>query len=313
MELRHIRYFLVVAECLNFTKAAEKLCIAQPPLSRQIRDLEEELGTPLFERKSRGLQLTEAGRQYRQYAVQIVNLADQSAQVIRNMEKGLQGTLYLASVEGQAPRLLSRWIAGFHKLYPRVEYSLWNGNSDDIADRTMRGLCDLAILTEPYNGEGFSGFPVWEEPWIVMIPPDHPLAGHSGHTITPAELAPYDLIIPSRHSREGEIGHWFEGTGQKPHIIGKMAHMLNAFELAEQGVGICIYPAAAAYYAQNSNIIIKELREPAVTAVYVLVYSSQRPLSLVASAFLEYVRQHPAPVPLHESSGGASAPALQPR
>ena len=140
MELRHIHYFLVLAEEKSFTKAAEKLLIAQPPLSRQIKDLEEELGVPLFTRSPRGVALTEAGVKFRQYALQIEHLSHQSIEVVKEMNKGLQGTLYIASVEGRAPHLISEWVAGFHKLYPHVEFNLWNGNSDDVLQRHAKLL-----------------------------------------------------------------------------------------------------------------------------------------------------------------------------
>ena len=140
MELRHIRYFMAVAEELNFTKAAEKLHMAQPPLSRQIQDLEKELGAQLFHRTPHMLKLTEEGVLFSQYAVQILELARRSAEGIRELHTGLTGTLYLASVEGHAPRLISEWIAGFHKLHPHVQYDLWNGSSDEVTDRVTKGL-----------------------------------------------------------------------------------------------------------------------------------------------------------------------------
>ena len=153
MELRHIRYFMAVAEELNFTRAAEKLCIAQPPLSRQIKDLEQELDVELFLRKPHVLQLTEEGVLFKQYAARVLELVNRSAEDVREMKQGLQGTLYLASVEGHAPRLFAEWIAGFHKMHPHVQYNLWNGNSDDVINRVMKGICELAIIMEPHNAE----------------------------------------------------------------------------------------------------------------------------------------------------------------
>nr|MCR4749030.1 LysR family transcriptional regulator [Lachnospiraceae bacterium] len=157
MELRHIRYFLAVAEEGSFTKASQKLNIAQPPLSRQIRDLEEELDTQLFERKARGLSLTESGERFFLYASRIRQLADQSFEDIKEMNEGLTGTLYLATIEGHAPSLFAGWIAEFKKRYPLVEYELWNGNTDDVVKRIQSGLSDIAVITSPYDEEGLDG------------------------------------------------------------------------------------------------------------------------------------------------------------
>ena len=292
MELRHLRYFLAVAEELNFTRAAEKLLIAQPPLSRQIHDLEEELGVPLFLREHHSVQLTEAGQLFRQYAQQIVALAEKSAEQVRELERGMTGTLVLAMVEGHAPQLVSRWVAGFHRLHPSVEFELWNGNSDDVCLRVSRGLADLGVITAPYNAEGFHGISVHREPWVAMIPPGHPLARLPGDTVPMRSLLPYDLIIPSRESRRQEILDWFGRAGgdAAPRIRFRIAHMLNAYELTEQGVGIAIYPAAAASFSGNRGVTIKRLVEPAHLAEYILIRSARHPANAVSAAFLDYVR-----------------------
>lgn len=290
MELRHIKYFVTVAEEGNFTKAAEKLMIAQPPLSRQIRDLEEELGAPLFIRKARGLQLTEAGNRFLLYANQILHLAEKSAEDIKEMYTGIQGTLFLATVEGRAPRILAEWIKDFHEKYPLVEYNLWNGNSDDVCNRVNNGLCDVAIITAPYDHEGLTGIDVGSEPWIAMIPESHPLAKEKGDSIDLIKLSEYDLLIPSRQSRKQEIEGWFAPLGVKPKVIGRLAHMLNAYELAAKGVGISIFPAAAADYF-NEGIVVKKLANPAVIASYVMVRNSERTLSTVAQEFWDYINE----------------------
>ena len=176
MELRHIHYFIAVAENLNITRAAQQLKIAQPPLSRQIRDLEAELGAPLFERSPQGLRLTPAGNTFLQYARQITDLAARSKEHIAEMADGLQGTIYIASVEGHAPRLLSRWISAFKDSYPHVQYSVWNGSTDDVIYRVTNSLSEIGIITEPHNDEGLFSIPVYKEPWTAMIPSSDPLA-----------------------------------------------------------------------------------------------------------------------------------------
>ena len=283
MELRHIRYFLTVAEEGSFTKAADKLCIAQPPLSRQIRDLEEELGTDLFIRRPRGLVLTEAGERFMQYASRIRLLADQSFEDIREMNEGLSGTLYLATVEGYAPSLFAGWIADFKKKYPLVGYELWNGNSDDVVKRIQSGLSDIAVITAPYDEEGLDGTLIYREPWVAMIPASHPLAKETGD-VELERLEPYELIIPSRQSRKQEIENWFKPFGIEPRIFCRIAHMLNAYELTANGVGIAIYPASAAKYVSD-DVVIRRITNPDVYADYILVRGADREMSKVAYEF----------------------------
>ncbi len=292
MELRHLRYFLAVAEEMNFTRAAARLAIAQPPLSRQIQELEEELGAPLFIRKPRALQLTDEGILFRQYAIRVLELVDQSAEEVREMKHGLHGMLSLATVEGHAPRLLSQWIAEFHEIHPDVQYNLWNGNSDDVSYRISKGICELGIIAEPYNAEGLNAIHVYKEPWIAMIPKNHPLAGLPGDTISLSKLAPYELLLPSRISRLQEITDWFGSSGQNLTVCCRIAHMLNAYELTKRGVGIAIYPAAAGELAGSDEISLKRLVDPEVTVSYVLVWDKQRQLSHAAQAFVDYVKQH---------------------
>lgn len=281
---------MAVAEELNFTRAAARLCIAQPPLSRQIQDLEKELGAKLFLRNSHALQLTEEGVLFRQYAAQVLELVSKSTEEIREFKKGLQGTLYFASVEGHAPQLFAEWIAGFHAKYPHVQYNLWNGNSDDVTARVMKGLCDLAIITEPHNAEGLYSLSVYEEPWIAMIPLSHPLAQEPGDTIDLKRLAPYELIIPSRQSRLQEISGWFETTGTTPHILCRIAHTVNAYKLVEQNVGIAIYPASAGNVTFPDSVCIKKIVNPAVTASYVLIWSKDRQMHNAAKEFIRFVQ-----------------------
>ena len=293
MELRHIRYFLVLAEELNFTRAAERLLIAQPPLSRQIKDLEEELGSPLFVREHHALRLTEEGIRFRDYASRIAALAEQSAADIRTMQSGLKGTLYLAEVEGKGPRLMAGWIAGFSRLYPEVQYSIWNGNSDEVTERVRKGLSDAAIIMEPHDPTGLNSHPVYSEPWVAMFPADHKLAAGSSPTITMKELAGCSLIIPSRDSRLKEILSWMGRDAKAPRVAARFANVVTAYELCRRGVGVAIYPAAVGdIVTDHESVRIRTISDKGIRASYVLIWSSEHPIHTLAQKFIDFTLQN---------------------
>lgn len=265
--------------------------IAQPPLSRQIRDLEEELGTPLFIREHHALRLTDEGVLFRQYASRIVSMSDRSIEDIKEMNTGLKGTLYIAGVEGKAPSLIASWISEFSKLYPEVQYSLWNGNSDDVNNRVRKGLCDVAVIMEPFDPQGVHSIPLCSEPWIALFSKDHPLARTKGDAIPLSQLADYDLVIPSRASRLREINDWFTPLGKTPRIIARIAHVLNAYELCKQNVGVTIFPASASDLVHDDLVVTRTIVDPSFTASYVFVYSDEHTLSPVANRFVEFLQE----------------------
>lgn len=289
MELRHIRYFKAVAEEKNFTRAAEKLAIAQPPLSRQIQDLEEELGTELFVRSPHKVALTEEGELFLQYATQILDLVNKSEEEVKEMKEGLQGTLYIASVEGCAPRLFAEWICAFRKKHPNVQYNLWNGNTDDVNNRVTKGLCEVAMITAPYNTEEFHVLPVYDEPWVAVIPKGHPLYSEKNLPVLPDELLPYDLLIPSRESRKSEIDKWFSSHEHTAKICGRIAHMMNAYELSRHGVGISIYPQSICSLVHDNDVCVRQIDHPAAHASYALIWNKKHTLSHVAKEFIGFV------------------------
>ena len=226
MDLRALHYFVVVAEELNITRAAERLNMSQPPLSSQIKGLEEELGVQLFIRGKRHLTITDAGTHLYRRARQILELSDQTQQELMSME-GLSGDLNISLVEGRAPFLLARWIAGFRSEFPRVAIHLWNGSGDEVMERVQRGLADLALVATPYNAEQLDGFSVGREPWAAMMSKDHPLAAEEGQFLPLRRLVGQPLYIPSRRSRLDSIRAWFEELGEEPTIAGDLSNPPN--------------------------------------------------------------------------------------
>ena len=290
MELRTLHYFTVVAQELNITRAAEKLNMSQPPLSNQIKALEEELGVQLFIRGKRRLELTEEGGLLLRRAVQIQELADKTRQEIASLREGMTGVIYLSMVEGRAPFLAARWIAGFREEFPLVRYNLWNGSSDDVLDRLHKGLADLAVIAAPYDTEHLEGFPVGREPWIAMLHPDHPLAQPIGDTIPLSSLVGEPLIVPSRKSRVDAIRRWFGEVGAEPHILCEMSNYMDAAALTSQGVGISIFPQTVD--VSNGLVVSKVVIQPSRQVEYILVWNRGQPPSGLTRKFIHFVQEN---------------------
>lgn len=288
MELRTLHYFTVVAQELNITRAAEKLNMSQPPLSNQIKGLEEELGAQLLIRGKRHLALTEEGALLLRRAIQIQELADKTRHEIASLREGMTGTVYLSMVEGQAPFLAAQWIAGFREEFPLVRYNLWNGSSDDVLDRLRKGLADLAVIAAPYDTEHLEGFPVGREPWTAMLHPDHPLARRPGDAIPLSSLVGEPLIIPSRKSRVEAIRRWFGEIGAEPQILCEMSNYMDAAALTSQGVGISIFPQTAGI--SNGLVVSKVVTQPARQAEYILVWNKGQTPSGLTREFIRYVQ-----------------------
>lgn len=291
MDIRAIRYFMEVAKELNITRAAENLHIAQPPLSRQIHQLEEELGVQLFERKKKRLQLTEVGQLLIHRGDQILTLVEKTEDEIRTFGKGVTGTLYLGTVEGSAPRLLAQWVAEFSCRYPEVQYNLWNGSSDDVIDRLSKGLCDLAVIAAPYDSERWTGIQVGAEPWAALIPHDHPLAQKPGDFVTLDELSGEPLIIPSRKSRAKEIIGWFTKNGKEPKVLCRISNYMNAFALVKAKVGIAIFPATMDFGMTHTEVVTKTIINSGNQAEYVLVWDKGRKLEGLVKRFVKCVEE----------------------
>ena len=288
MDFRTQRYFVTVAEELNFTRAAEKLQMSQPPLSNTIRELEEDLGVQLFIRGKRHLQLTEAGRVLLQRSRQMLELAEKTREELRTYGEELSGRLFIATVDGRAPHLAARWITGFREEYPGVTFDLTNGSSDEVIERLLRGLADLAIIAAPYDSEHLLGIPVGREPWAAIIPKDHPLARLEGSTVTLRQLSGQNLIIPQRKSRIDAIEHWFAENGAELTAICTLSNYEDAVAMAEHGAGISIFPMTTRH--TSPEVVSKIITEPAKYVEYVLVSPKFRKLAGAAEAFVDFVR-----------------------
>lgn len=286
MELKEIENFLKIAEFENITQAAEALHMSQPPLTRQLQNLEAELGVRLFTREKKRIHITEEGRFFQQQSKQLLALLDKTKEQICQMRSGISGTLYIGAIETAGTALISEWISGFKALYPNVRYSLWSANSDDVMDRLEKGLLDVALIREPFDGEKFHSVHIFDEPWIVLLPEKHPLTEKAGAELTLEELADEPLIVPARRSEE--ISQWFAQRGLEADITCQYAPLLNGVILTERELGVAICPASAQHVLAGRRLVVKALAEPHSSGVS-LIWRIGIFLSAAAEKFIEYV------------------------
>ena len=288
MDIRTLSYFVTIAEELNITKAAEKLCMSQPPLSSQIKSLEEELNTVLFIRGKRHLQLTESGKLLYRHAKEILSLVNKTSEEIRAMGKGMSGKISVGLVEGSAPNIAAEWIETFLANYKNVQFSVVDGNSDELIQKLRSGLIDLAVVTSPCDNTLLNSFKVGQEKMTAFMSKDNPLASLPGNTIELNQLKDKPLIVPSREAINTMIYKWFKQNKMEPKIVCKMDNYLDVAALAGRNIGISIFPKTS--YILNKQIVAKEIVNPERYVEYLFVWLKDKPLSLLNEAFIDHVK-----------------------
>ena len=292
MDVRMLQYFLTIAREKNITRAAESLHMAQPPLSRQLQQLEDELGVTLFTRSRKGMELTDEGKLLQERALRILELMDKTRQEISDAAGGVSGTVYIGASETIVVTSIPSILSGFHKLYPEVTYQIRGGNSDDVIARLEQGLLDFAIIREPYNHEDLQGMRLWQEAWCVLLPSDDPLAKRPGDTVTIRDLADRELIVPSIASRRKEIESWFTDEGLTAHIFCEYAPLISSVHLVRQQVGCAILPESVSnILTENDTVTLKRIISPLVSSYVTVLTRKYHTLSKTAEIFLSYLKE----------------------
>jgi len=252
MELRHLRYFVVTAEAQHFTRAAELLGMAQPPLSQQIRQLEQEVGTPLFDRTGRGVVLNDAGHAFLVCAQDILQRAQAAVQTAQRAARGEVGELTLGFTESASFNgVVTELIRQYRQQYPDVEMTLSQGDSESLVAQLREGTIDAAFVRPPFALDGGLAFPqlaftqLAEEPLVVALPLGHALARRK--RLAPKDLTQERFILYSRKSGYGlsaDIMAACRQHGLNP-LIGQRAPQLSsAVNLVAAGMGVAVVPAS---------------------------------------------------------------------
>lgn len=240
MELRVLRYFLAVAREGSITGAAHSLNVTQPTLSRQMIELERELGKNLFTRNSRSVSLTAEGLILRKRAEEILDMVSKTTNEVSSVQNTIGGDIYIGSGETQGMRLIAEVIKELQLQYPKLCFHLYSGNAEDVTERLDKGLLDFGILIQPVDLTKYDSItmPV-KDTWGLIMRPDSPLADKK--TITREDLLNIPLICSRQILRKPSIGNifadWLGDDFHKIHIAATFNLLFNAALLVEQGVG----------------------------------------------------------------------------
>ena len=289
MELRVLRYFLAVAREESISGAAEALHVTQPTLSRQMMELEEELGKTLFLRGKRKISLTEEGMFLRKRAQEIVTLVEKTESEFSAAEETISGDVHIGGGETDAMRLIARAAHRLQSAYPHIAYHLFSGNADDVTERLDRGLVDFGVFIEPadLSKYDFIKLPVTDI-WGVLMRKDCPLAARA--TIRPQDLLGLPLLASNQHLVKNEFSGWFGEGYEKLNIITTYNLLYNASIMVEEGMGYALCLDKIVRTSGGSPLCFRPL-EPKLEVGLHIAWKKYQFFSKAAEKFLECLQR----------------------
>ncbi len=289
MELRVLRYFLAVAREGSITGAANYLHLTQPTLSRQIRDLEEELGRPLLHRENHRITLTPEGMLLRRRAEEIVAMADKTQAEFSALEHSVSGDIYLGGGETQAIRPIAKILKQLREDYPGIRYHLFSGNAADVTERLDKGLLDFGILIQPADLSKYNHLTLpAKDLWGVLLPKSDPLAAKEAFQKEDLRNLPLicsrQAIAPNHAGNE--FADWFGEDFQSLNIVTTFNLVYNAAMLVEARVGYAITIDKLADTGPDSPLCFRPL-SPRLESGLDLIWKKYQVFSPAAQLFLE--------------------------
>lgn len=284
MEIRVLKYFLAVAREQNISAAAESLFLSQPTLSRQLKELEEELGKQLFIRGSRKITLTEEGLLLRKRAEEIVELLDKTEQELSRSDEQVSGEIYIGAGETDGLRLIAKAAKELQEEYPQIAYRIISGDAVDITERLDKGLIDFALLLEPVDISKYSylKFPV-KDVWGVLMRRDCPLAQKK--SISPRDLRNMPLIV-SRQALDGsELTQWLKSDNEQLNIVSTYNLVYNASLMVDEGLGVALCLDKIINVSGDSSLCFRPLK-PKLEVGMSLVWKKYQVFSKAAEKFI---------------------------
>ena len=294
MELRVLRYFLTIAREGSITNAANVLHVTQPTLSRQIHDLEEELGQRLFVRGSRNMRLTAEGMILRKRAEEIISMVDKTEAEFHSMSNVVSGDIYIGGGETEAVKLIAQIVCELRTAYPEIHYHLYSGNAEDVTERLDKGLLDFGLLIQPADISKYDYFNIpARDTWGAIMRKDIPLA--KKETIRKEDLLNVPLIcsrqVISEERHRNEFAEWFGEDFDKLDIVTTFNLVYNAAIMVEAGVGYAITIDKIANTTESSSLCFRPL-EPQLDSGLNIIWKKDQVFSAAAALFFKKLREH---------------------
>lgn len=296
MELRHLRYFVVLAQELHFGRAARRLAISQPPLSVAIRQLEESVGARLFERNSKEVRLTPAGQALQESARRLLRQAEEAALEARDVSQGSAGHLRIGFVGAMLYRRLPQALARFQALHPAVRVTLAELNSDEQMAELLHDRLDLGFMHTSRIPAELRHTLLVSEPFVVCLPVGHRLARRRSVTLASLRGEPFVLFSrsasPDYHERILAI---CAQAGLHPDVRHEVRHWLSVVSLVSQGLGVALVPGALHHAALRGAVFRPLDDEVAYSDTYCVWRNG--PENAVVQGFMQAMKaSQPVPV-----------------
>ncbi|WP_165079186.1 MULTISPECIES: LysR family transcriptional regulator [unclassified Desulfovibrio] len=282
MELRTLRYFLELARRGSFTAAAQALNLTQPTLSRQMRELEAEVGTPLLVRGKRRTALTDAGNYLAERAAEILELAERTRSGL-SAGGEIRGDVSIAGGETRAMRLVARAVKNTRDSHPGIRFHIFSGNAEAVSERLEKGLADFGIFVGRANLAGLDHvrLPVGDA-WGLLLARGHPLAAREA--IAPADLRGLPLLCSAQAMADNELGGWLGEAAAHLEIAATYTLLYNASLLVREGVGAAVCIDGIADVSEGSGLVFRPFR-PALVVGLALAWKKGRSFSPAAALF----------------------------
>lgn len=290
MEIRILKYFLAVAEEENITAAAKKLHMTQPALSRQMMELEKELGKPLFLRTNKRTYLTEEGLYLKQRAQEIVSLVEKTTADLQTTSQKIDGQIHFGAGETDVMGVFAQAIGRIHRDHPKIRFHLFSGNSDDILEKLESGLLDFGLVFSAAISDKYHQIPVpLSNVRGILMRRDSPWAKYP--RITQDMLVRMPLITPSRTAyNQSSLSQWCGSDVEKLNIVATYNLIFNAVFLVETGIGNALCLENLVDTSQSGSLCFSPLDPPSY-ATPVLIWKKGKTLSKASAVFLEEIKK----------------------